>query len=889
MKFIANIHLRTFLLFIWFYKIANLETKNFPDNSTWINTIYNKSDIRVNIPATNYSNFLKIMIKGQNETLIHYVLSFYQNDSSFTERYQLFQSYNKEIEMWLKKDQFNEIFYFSIECDEYPCKYKCIITEEEEDHIELNFNKIYNYYVTKETESMEFSFKRNDIPYSKGDKLLIWAKGNKNLTVINEKKNSMEIILDIINGNMCTYEKDINTLDFTTDNIKENIKKKYHFYLLELSDDKESQTFNETFKLDGELGDIINAGSIIFNENGTSKFILEDNIEISGLLKNVGMKTICFEHGGGKSLTFINHDYVKFTKTEKDKMFCLTLKNGEKDGFFSFYYINNNNKTKNDLNYPKVIGIEQPMRYIKEKNSIQLVISKPSDYFDYFIYSFNTPNDISIEGYFCDSYPFCDVSDSDSMTKINLYESFKDITFLKNHFNNHSLSLIGKNQLILIINCINSYVKVEDEIEDNKDYFISEYCLTDIYIYKEIYHSEYVYRNKTTEDHYTFNYDYSFSYSLLNIELFYGEIYIQINESLNEQFVSYYNKNRYLYEIHNSVCELTITTNVNTSYHISYAPLIMTIKNGVTYFTHLYNIEGTYLIHFDEYYNSFSDIFFENNFANLSEPLLALSEASNENLLLINFSPINCQIEFGTNITNISDYSYQSLIRLSYNSYPQSFHYSVKKKNKEDCMFLVSVYNLNFSNTGIVLTRGVPRIFNFPSNSLSMDFSYYHQRHNFKNIIISLDPYNANFDVVFLFNNASSNSTNFDKKGEDNVHSRTEIKVITDNIVNDLEDKNCYERYLIKFRVTPKNDGVSNLKINIVSGNDALKNFMIIYNIIILVIIIIVASIFVFIHFRKRKPKFKKEESYLIELGEGEEKGKKNEAILDNMSMSSEL
>ena len=897
MKFIDNVYLKIVLLFIWFYKVSNLDEIEFPSNGSWnYTTINNKSDVRqykVNITEEINPPFLKMIITGQNETLIHYVLSFYKNDSSFTKRYQLFQSYNNEIEMWLNKDQFNDIFYFSIECDKYPCSYNGRI---DTNITELNFNKIYNYYVTSESKKMDFTFKINNISNNTNDILLIWAKGNKNLTVINETENSKENNTEIKKEDICTNLKDINSIDIITDNTTENVEKKYQLFFINLSEYSQSGEFYYKLSVSGELDDIINVGSIIFNENGDSTFILKDNIEFAGLLKKDIMKTICFEYIGNKSLTFTNHDYVKFNYTEKEKKFCLTLQD-ERDGFFSFYYANADNINESDLYFPKVIGVEQPMRYIQENSSIQLIVTKPNDYFDYFIYNFNTPNNIFIEGYFCDSYPFCNVSDSDSMKKIKLYESFKDVTFLKNHFNNHSLSLIDKGQLILIISCINSDIKKEDEIEENIGYIISHYCLTDINIYKEIYYSQYVHSGNSTEENYTFIHDYSFSYSFsysfLNIELFYGEILITIEEPSSDQYISYYNKNRYLYEIQNSICKLNIKANVNTYYHINYSPLIMTITNSSTNFTYLYNVEGTYLIHFNEYDNFFSDMFFENNLTNLTNSLLPFTNDSNGDFLLINFNPINCEIHFDssqTNIININN-TYQSLDFIDYNNSIQSFHYSVKKKNEEkDCLFLVSAYNLNSSNGSIVLSKNVPRIFHFPSNYTSMRFSYYHQRQNLKYIIISLEPYNGTFEVKFLFNNISANDINPYLKTI--YSSRDEIKVETNNIANDLESENCYERYLIKFKVISYNgNGKSSLKINIVTGNDDLYYIMLVYNLVILFIFICLVSVFLFILYRKRKPKFKKEKSYLIELRKGEEeeiRGNKNDALLSSFRISGE-
>ena len=116
MKFIGNIHLKILLLYIWFHKIFNLEEKKeFFNKLSWIGEITEKTDdvkkYEITIKDMNSLNNLKVLIKGLNKTLNHYVLSFYQNDSSFTKRYQLFQSYNNEIEMWLSNNEFYDKFY----------------------------------------------------------------------------------------------------------------------------------------------------------------------------------------------------------------------------------------------------------------------------------------------------------------------------------------------------------------------------------------------------------------------------------------------------------------------------------------------------------------------------------------------------------------------------------------------------------------------------------------------------------------------------------------------------------------------------------------------------------------------------------------------------------
>ena len=107
---------------------------------------------------TNLTNYLKIQVDSlynNDNNDNQFVISYYQQDSSFEERKQYSQSFTNSTFIWLNKNQINKNFYFSVECSNISnCLYN--LTLYKKDYAELNLGDIYNYYVTEENKNMIF-------------------------------------------------------------------------------------------------------------------------------------------------------------------------------------------------------------------------------------------------------------------------------------------------------------------------------------------------------------------------------------------------------------------------------------------------------------------------------------------------------------------------------------------------------------------------------------------------------------------------------------------------------------------------------------------------------------------------------------------------------------
>ena len=86
------------------------------------NNTYNiKSETQFKVKGILNYNYLKILVSSdQNIDNINHIISFYQQDQSFSDRKQLSQSFSNSTIMWLTKDQIKADFYFSVQCPKYP-------------------------------------------------------------------------------------------------------------------------------------------------------------------------------------------------------------------------------------------------------------------------------------------------------------------------------------------------------------------------------------------------------------------------------------------------------------------------------------------------------------------------------------------------------------------------------------------------------------------------------------------------------------------------------------------------------------------------------------------------------------------------------------------------
>ena len=226
----------------------------------------------------NYNpQFLKIITEVKNDN-INQILSFYQQDSTYTERTQLFQSVKNKTEMWLNNAQIKNKFYFTLECSKFPCDIKFSVLEF--DNFELKIGETYTYFVTEETKEMKFKIiKDSNLNYNFSKIVSIWAKGNKQILSELDAKNATR-------------------------------NSKYNGYLVKIDDDYQDLNYNFTIK--GEIGDLINVGALIFDKNGFSSTFIEDNmLEVSGFLKRGLNRFNCFNLS--KENTF-EYDFFSYTQ-----------------------------------------------------------------------------------------------------------------------------------------------------------------------------------------------------------------------------------------------------------------------------------------------------------------------------------------------------------------------------------------------------------------------------------------------------------------------------------------------------------------------------------------------------------------------------------------------
>lgn len=828
-----------FIYFITFWFINTLKLNDSDkidiDETDLINgknETFNQDNIKkfiVNIKANKdkTTDFIYVYLIGTNKTLIKYILSFYKEDSS--QRNQLFQSYNNEINMWLTKFQFKESFYIEVECDKYPCAYNISIFGKE--NIEIKLGKIYSYYITNETEKMKFLFK-DTVPYGT-DLISVWANGNENIS------------------------SDINGVSYID-----------NFYQFEVNDSL-SRELNLPMQVNGTLNDIISIGGLSFNESNYTPFVIKDNIEISGFLSNTSKETNCFVYNhpnyfGNLTLKNKEYDGMIINFHEHNNSFCLSLnyedETNETDRHYSFYYyISKNDNNTEDMNSPYIYGFEQTTRYIKESDSVLFTLVKPKYFFDYFIYHINelSGSFFAPTVYLCPNYPLCNYS---NMKKMEIYQYSLDRIFFKKDLYDILYNPLNKSQIIVKITCEESeeYINEEEDINNN---YIPGYCLLDLNTYNQNYVSEYKILEKNETTSYYISFDYSPSFTDINIEVIYGEISIDFVNKEIEEMREY--KNKYIYEFFGSDIHLIITGKKEKNYfHIIYFPLIA--ENQFN-FVSLYSIGGNYLFLYSEDY---SLITFENKLN--EESLYPLSNFTINDTIFIGFYPIKGKFSPKSMESNNMDIlkfdglTFYQEIKVFDKEY-KNFSYNVSKNNKEneDCLFSVSIFNLN-SKDGIILHKENPQLFKFSKENSVMKFTYFHKKNEnntygneFCWIEIKSEN-NSPMDLKVFINGTSSHN--------ETIRKESEIKV---NFTSQCFDKGTCN---ISFNLTLNDNSKSNIvKINIYTGNDYLFWIMLYSNIAILVIVIIIVLLLIWDYLQNNSFKIKESNQYqLIEEEEPE-------------------
>lgn len=677
----------------------------------------------INITDGYTPKFIRILIRGKDTDLnINYIISFYQQDSNYQQRTQLAQSLNSEVELLLNTRQISNQFFFTVECDNYPCDYMYQINEEENFELNLDERYSYTYYVTNETKEMNFII--HGMPLIPEEEIIegnnvitVWAKGNKN------------IISDL----------DVDKKEESTE---------FNAYLVKLDNLEE---FKYNFKVIGEIGDLINVGVSFFDgsfHNFYSNDINNNTKEFSGFLKK-GIKEVnCFkiektdgsEDGFISYTSFNNYDIELMTLITqyKDNNYfkrCLSISNSD-EGFYSFQYIKKNNPKSANIYPPQYIGAEYS-RYILEGDTIQLVPITPDYYYEYITYHIIIGQGKKINAFInsCTTYPKCDVSEEtiQKSTKIQRFKSFT-ITFYKSDINFSSYPL-DKKQKILLIQC----EKGTRSIHTNGASENLEHCLIKVNMftdqdkfYIEPYISNYRYiQNKNENNFIIGSKNNQAEYMVLNIELLSGNITINLSNINKENIEEYHYNNKYLYIIREKQCSLTIKALENSFYHLNYI-----LKNNFV-IDYSFIIGANYLFNIKKH--SFENIILAN-----PNSIYNYYEREKRSPVFIGFYPYDCSIEvkktFDINKESIElkeekEHFYQDISRIYLENetivtlFP--FHnYTVINKGEEDCLVDLShfQYIAQSSDTSesIILSKNSLKTFKFTSNYKVISFSYPH-------------------------------------------------------------------------------------------------------------------------------------------------------------------
>jgi len=385
------------------------------------------------------TNYIKLEVEPlYNDNGI--AISYYQKDGNFKERKQLSYSSSNSTFMWLNKNQFKNNFYFSINCKKtYVCDYNLHIYKKK--YAELNIGDIYTYYVTKENKDMTFLININYTKYNNSisdinkSKISIWARGSNNNINSKLEPNSFT---NLMNDKYQAYLLYKNEIDINE-----------HYYL----------------KVEGNIGDLINVGSLIFDGNNTCPIIFKNlGTEITGFFKENIFEKNCFKFIDSNDNSFNQFIYdfeiknyienYEFNYFNYYTLVCLNFNKTYKydEYLYSLQYVRNVRRDR--LNYlisPLIIGKNYKIS-LNIGETIGLIPTNPDIDFNFLTYHANgILGECNFSVYECSSYPFCD-SFILKQKNFKYNDGSYSISYTKNEYNNTPISL---NQKVLLIKSMN--------------------------------------------------------------------------------------------------------------------------------------------------------------------------------------------------------------------------------------------------------------------------------------------------------------------------------------------------------------------------------------------------------------------------------------------------
>ena len=791
-------------LFIIFCLLENIQTiDNFQEIILTNETIYLDS---LDLPSyfkikfdSEYDlpNYIKIKIDIENaafnnSNLSNCIISYFEADSNFKEKKQMSQSSSGSTFMLLNKEQIKNEFYISIESSKVSenCSLNIYLSETGE----IDLNEQYTYYVSEKNQVMNFTIINDNISEVFGNNLItLWAKGNKNIKTI---------------------------LDF------ENIKhSKYNAYLTYF---EEFQKFRFNFTVYGEVGDLINIGSMLFEgDSDPISYIMFKNqeTEITGFLKRGFIEKNCFKFE--KINTFFSYaSYVIYDKAynfQESNQYNYNLENYDlkcvefpdnyvgEDLFYSLYYTpieNNKNESKRINKFaPIQINGLSYQKYIKNGENIGIIPVFPDDDFNYLTYYINTiKGKTKIAMYTCENYPLCDIDNinNNEMIPIQNFYSYS-ISFAKNELKDKLLSNINPQKLMMVISCENKNLLALEE-EKNNEY---DTCLIESNIFtnknslllnKNFNYHKYI--RKDDINKFIIAYEDGSELIYLNIEIFSGEISLNINAT---EYSKYEEGNKKLFIIQNNDgigIDISILAETNSVYSINYfiPEFMYMLMAGSNYLLTIPNDIG------------------ENEGIILSKFLEPFEEGYPNDLYFYGIYPLNCKIKaelytisFNTIPINSKYGFYQNIDDKNNNLNNLGFKISKDDNSTDDCLFYISIFKYNndtkYNDEGIILENNVTQIFALDKNYSVLKYNYIYTERD-KNVSIYLTLLNEEKYILNLFINEFEFKSNYE------INETEEILIESE----DIKDKCQNEQQICKisFSIISKNDlNESFIKINV--------------------------------------------------------------------------
>lgn len=848
-------------IFIFYFLLNSVQsTKEFKTiNITNETIIFNITDMpsyyKIGFESDSYiPNYLKIEVKqnilAEKPDNSNLLLSYYQQDSDFKDRKQFSQNSYGNVFIWLNKDQIKKEFYLSIEnAKQEPNNYTLTILLK--DTVELSLNEQYTYFVTEENKPMNFSIVNDlDSEDITENLIILWAKGNKN----------------------------INSLIDLPENTQMQKHQKYNVYMIF---SEEFNKFSYNFNITGEIGDMINVGSILFNPQDliiSDKLFGDQEVELTGFLKKNFIDSVCYKF---KTInTFFEHaSYVIYDNVEnleESHQYNYDLKGYDlkcvsfpenivaEEIFYSIYFTpldNNNTEIKriNTFSPIQLTGFNYK-KYLKNGETIGLMPIMPDGDFNFLTYYVNSlKGKLKVEMHTCENYPLCNIDElKNKKDGIPLqYFNAHSLTFSKNELDENLLSNIKPKKKVLLISCENKNTITFDEVKENDTCLIEANIYTDKNkIFMANNYNYHKFSKKNNEDNFLIPRN-DYERIQLNIETLSGNIEIKINSeySLLEK------NNKLIYELRNNEneIEISIVSKNDSVYNIRY------------YFPefgllppHFVMSGSNYLFVIPNNSDFKEGISFSNYFEKLDNPpdkyfigIYPLNCEMKMDYILMTFQTLPIDLKWGFH-QEILDQNTQNIMG-----------YKINKNDNisDDCFFYFSVFRYENQsvndNNGIFLENNISQKFVFNQNYSFLKFSYALVE-NEKDVNIALNLMESEKYKLKLHINDLNLKNDYDisknetviiesKHIKEKCQNENQICIISFNLISENIDDDFLVELKVSAEINGSSDNNDNDNNKDINPSDGKINIVLLIVIIVSAIILLALIVIIVIKLKNKK------------------------------------